>query len=163
MTQQLNKPAILFPSKEDTVSKAQSIKLLRQKATLVFAYRTYSTWNNIEPYTIIALLKDSSIVSYTFSLPDILFKLNTNSDSLKSKLGLVYFYDLFSMTKTDDWQKTCNNHSPDCGDCEEYDFVIMTKEKVKRLYFYVPAMYVDYCESVKQNKRIIDFIKQLWK
>ena len=160
---QLNKPIILFPSKEDTVSKAKSIKLLRQKAALVFAYRIYTTWDYTEPYTVIALMKDSSIVSYKFSLPNSLVRQNANSDSLKSKLGLVYSYDLFSMTETDNWEKTCNNHSPGCGDCEEYDFVIMTKEKVKRLYFYVPSLFVDYCESVKQNKRIIDFIKRLWK
>jgi hypothetical protein len=160
---QLKKPTILFPSKEDTVSKSKSIKLLRQKANLIFAYRTYTTWDYAEPYTIIALMKDSSLASYKFSLPNKLVRLNTNSDSLKSKLDLVYTYDLFSMTKTGDWEKTCNNNSPGCGDCEEYDFVIMTKEKVKRLYFYVPAMYVDYCESVKQNKRIVDFIKRLWK
>jgi len=159
---QLNKPVILFPSKEDSFSKARSIKLLRQKAVLIFAYRTYTTWDYTKPYKIIALMKDSSVADYKFSLPNTLVRLNTNSDSLKSKLDLVYLYDLFAMTKTDDWEKTCNNDSPSCGDCEEYDFVIMTKEQIKRLYFYAPVVYVDYCESVRQNKRIVDFIKRLW-
>lgn len=159
---QLSKFDVSSLTIEDTLSKAKSICKLRHKAILVFAYRTYTTWNCSEPYNIIALMKDRSIKSFKFSLPNLLVSQISNPDSLKYTMRLVYSYDLFSMKTSDNWVETCESNSPSCGDCAEYDFVIMTKEKNKRLYFYAPTLYVGYCTSVNQNKRIIDFIKQLW-
>ncbi len=159
---QLHKYDILYPSKEDKISQAKRIMSLRRKAILLFAFRKYTSWSNTEPYTIIALMKDSSFRCYKLSMPNLRLSQNTNTDKLKYKLSLVYSYNLFSMRNTDNWQESCEIHSPSCGDCTEYDFVLMTKRKMKRLYFYEPTLYVNSCSLVNENKRIIDFIKELW-
>lgn len=160
---QLQKNEISFTSNEDAVTKSKSIKGLRKKSDLVIAYRRYTTWNFKEPFDVIVVKQDEVFKGYKFSLPNLLVERVENVDTLKSILKLFYDYDLFAMTKTDNWMETCNNSAPGCGDCEEYDFIIMTKDKVKRLYFYAPEMYVNYCPTVKANERVIGLINRLWK
>ncbi|HLL44604.1 MAG TPA: hypothetical protein VK369_15750, partial [Segetibacter sp.] len=123
----------------------------------------YTTWNFFEPYNVIAVKGDHVFKGFKFLLPNSLVKRDENVDSLKSLFKAFHDYDLFSMTKTDNWEKTCNDSTPSCGDCNEYDFIIMTKDKVKRLYFYEPEMHLDYCPIVKENKRVIGLIKRLWR
>lgn len=159
---QFKKPEIFFPSKEDTITKSQSLLTLRRNVDLVIAYRRYTTWNSMEPYNVIALNKNV-LKSFKFSLPDLLVLQVKNTDTLRSILKLFYDYELFAMTNTDKWMETCKNSVPSCGDCNEYDFVIMVKDKVKRLYFYAPEIYVSYCPIIKENERIISLINILWK
>jgi hypothetical protein len=129
-----------FPADDSIISKSKSFLELRKKFDTVILYRSYSSWNYLEPYSIVAIGNNTKAAFYKFSLPNSLQKSQLNIDSLNSLVKIFSEFDLFGMKDTKNWMDSCINDVPMCGDCSEFEFVIATKNKFKALYFYEPWM-----------------------
>ncbi len=153
---------LLYTTNDSFITKVKTIDILRKKSLFIFAYLKWSSWSSNETFSIISVDKNGCLNAYLLTSANELITQKISKDSLKRIIRAVYDANLFQMRLPSSWEQYCVDTTWIGGDGPQYEFLLLTKTKSKRISITSDYGYFKDCLKNREYERIQTLIKQLW-